>query len=632
MMPWYISRLASMGPAEIIWRMRSAACVPIDWTLYKIGGAVPAPKWAPFAARTFPVQLHDSGCAMECIQLFDLELPIDFEFDWHYDYCNNKKVKRQFSGSLDIRNTETVGDIKYIWEVNRHQFLSSLAYAQNGSRHTDTLLRVVRSWIKDNPYLSGINWTSSLELALRVVSWALMYPRIAQDVDSDRDFRERWLASIYLHLTRIANRPSLFSSANNHLIGELVGLYVGASCFPFWGECAAWRDFAHQALERQILLQVSADGVNREQAISYHLFTLELLLLAFVIGRNCERPFSDTYAERLRAMLRFLNAVATSTGDIPWYGDSDDARGFVFAQDESALEVTTQMGGLLFDEPTWLRFRNKPTAAAHALVPDLLGALSTPAASSEPQCELFEDGGFACVRSDNDKIRLLMDFGPLGYTNIAAHGHSDALSIWLAVGDEYLLIDAGTYAYHSHPEWRNYFRGTAAHNTVRVDGCNQSKIAGRFLWSTKAKARLTQFQEYLGHVIIGAEHEGYTRLDDPVVHRRTVDFDRTTGSFTLADSFCCAHQHTIEQFFHLHEDTAVIRREGGEVELSWHGCRIFFSSSDSLNAWEVVRGSEAPMLGWRSYAFNQKQPISTLRLRSEIDGNTIIVTKVDVQP
>jgi hypothetical protein len=569
---------------------------------------------------------------MEHIRIFDLEFPVDFCFEWHRDYRNNKQLKQGFSGWLDTRNTAAVGDIKYVWEVNRHQHLSSLAYAQNGSRRTDILLRAVRSWLRENPYLSGVNWTSSLELALRVISWALLYPALAHDVGSDHEFRDLWLNSIYLHLSRIASRLSLYSSANNHLIGELVGLYIGASCFPFWGECAAWKDLAHRFLEREILLQVSRDGVNREQAMSYHLFTLELFLLAFVVGRNSERPFTDTYAGRLRAMLRFLNAVATPAGDLPWYGDSDDGRGFVFAQDESALEVTTQLGGLLFDEPTWLRFRSKPTAATQALVPDLIGALTKHAVCSEPQAEMFEEGGFACVRSDNGTIHLLMDFGPLGYTGIAAHGHADALSIWMAIGDEYFLIDAGTYAYHSHPEWRNYFRGTAAHNTVRVDGYNQSQIAGRFLWSTKAKARLIQFQEPIGHVIIAAEHEGYKRLDDPVVHRRTVDFDRTTGSFCLADSFRCAHQHTIEVFFHLHEDAAVTHVAGGKVELSWHGSRIVISSSSTLLAWDVASGSEALKLGWRSHAFNQKRPISTLRLRSEINGNTVIVTQVDVQP
>jgi uncharacterized heparinase superfamily protein len=205
------------------------------------------------------------------------------------------------------------------------------------------------------------------------------------------------------------------------------------------------------------------------------------------------------------------------------------------------------------------------------------------------------------------------------------------MSIWLAIGDEYFLIDAGSYSYHSHPEWRDYFRSTAAHNTARVDGCDQSQIAGRFLWSSKAKARLVQFEETHGCVVIEAEHDGYTRLDDPVVHRRTVNFNRTTGNFSLADSFRCTHRHTIEIFFHLHEDAIVAHVEGGKVEILWHGFRIVFSSPDTSLTWNVARGSETPKLGWCSRAFNRKHPTPTLSLGGEINGPTVITTRVDVQ-
>ena len=387
-MNWYLSRMASMGPAEIVWRARSATMTPLDWARSKMRAAGPPPQWTQFSTSSYPFRLHDCGSAMDHVRIFDLEFPVDFVFDWHRDYRNDKRLQRGFSGRLDIRNTRVVGDIKYVWEVNRHQHFSSLAYAQNGDQHTDTLVRAVRSWLCDNPYLIGVNWTSSLELALRVISWSLLYPRVAHSVSSDSGFREQWLVSIYSHLSRIRNRLSLYSSANNHLIGELAGLYVGATCFPFWSECAEWHNFAWRSLEREILLQVSADGVNLEQAMSYHLFTLELLLLAFAVGRNCGQHFSDAYAGRLRAMLHYLHAVATPAGDLPWYGDSDDARGFVFAQAESALEVTTQLGGLLFDEPAWLRFRGRPTAAAQALVPDLLSraALLRPTRGVRTSC------------------------------------------------------------------------------------------------------------------------------------------------------------------------------------------------------------------------------------------------------
>jgi len=617
-----------MQPAEIVWRARSAARLPLDWALAK-KSPVPAPHWTPLRAASYPVHLHSNGALMERIQVFDIEFPVGFEFDWHRDYRYGKQVERRFAGAMNIRDTAAVSDIKYVWEPSRHQHLSALAFAANGEQHADYIVRSLDSWLHANPYLYGVHWTSSLELAERLISWALLYPRIADHVASDEKFRRRWLDSIYQHLARISRKLSLYSSANNHLVGELVGLFVGALCFNFWPQCGEWRNLAQESLEREIGLQVGEDGVNREQAMSYHLFTMELFLLAFIIGRNTKSPFSAAYGQRLQAMAGFLDAVATSSGDLPWYGDSDDARGFVLSEDESALEVAMQLAGLLFAEPQWLRFSKKATPAARALVPDLLADLDRVTLRSAKPRDLFPDAGLACVRSDDDSACLLMDFGPLGFTSIAAHGHADALSLWLAIGDEYFLVDSGTYAYHSHAEWRTYFRSTAAHNTARVDGRDQSEMAGRFLWSAKATARLLRF-ENSERVTIEAEHDGYTRLQNPVTHRRNVGFDRTNGNVSIEDSFQCGGRHEVELFFHMHEEAVVVSVSDGEAQVDWRGRNIVFSSPDRNTRWEIVRGADNPQLGWRSRRFNEKQPIPTLRIRIEIDGPTTIRTHLRI--
>jgi hypothetical protein len=539
-------------------------------------------------------------------------------------------VERRFAGALNIRDTAVVSDIKYVWEPSRHQHLSALAFAANAEQHADYIVRALSSWLHANPYLCGVHWTSSLELAERLVSWSLLYPRIADHVARDEKFRRRWLDSIYQHLTRISRKLSLYSSANNHLIGELIGLFVGASCFDFWPECSGWRKRAQELLEREIRLQVGEDGVSREQATSYHLFTMELFLLAFAVGRNTNCLFSAGYADRLRGMAGFLNTVATSSGDLPWYGDSDDARGFVMSDGENALEVCTQLAGLLFDEQQWLRFTTMPTAAALALVPDLLANFDHPAQVQSTPRDMFPDAGLACLRSQDESVCLLMDFGPLGFTSIAAHGHADALSLWLSIDDEYFLVDAGTYAYHSHPEWRTFFRSTAAHNTARVDGRNQSEMTGRFLWSAKANARLLRFERSSEQVTLEAEHDGYARLQDPVTHRRSVFFDRTNGNVSINDSFQCAGRHEVELFFHMHEEAAVRSVSNGEAQVDWHGRHIVFSSPDCGGRWEIIRGSDDPKLGWRSRRFNQKQPIPTLRICTEIDGPTKIHTDLRI--
>jgi Heparinase II/III-like protein/Heparinase II/III N-terminus len=627
---WYLSRLASMGPAEIVWRARSAATLPRDWGHWKKAPAVPPPHWSPLSARAYPVHLDDGGPAMKRIPVFDLEFPLGFEFDWHRDYRYGRQVERRFAGALNIRDTAVVSDIKYVWEPSRHQHLSALAFAANGKEHTDYIVRSIDAWLHANTYLHGVHWTSSLELAERIISWALLYPRIADQVANDEDFRRRWLDSVYLHLTRIAGKLSLYSSANNHLLGELVGLFVGSCCFDFWPECSGWRSLSQKLLEREILLQVGEDGVNREQAMSYHLFTMELFLLAFAIGRNVGSAFSAGYAERLCAMAGFLDAVATSSGDLPWYGDSDDARGFVVSEGDSPLEVTTQLTGLLFAAPRWLRFRTTATEAARALVPDLLGKLDHTLAAPAPPRELFPDAGLANVRTHDGSVGLLMDFGPLGLGSTAAHGHADALSLWLSIDDEYFLVDAGTYAYHSHPEWRTFFRSTAAHNTAHIDGRNQSEMAGRFLWSSKANARLLRFEDTSGKVTIEAEHDGYLHLPDPVSHRRTVGFELATGNISIEDSFRCTGRHEVELFFHMHEDADVVRVSDGEAEVAWRQRRIVFSSPDRNASWEIFKGSENPKLGWRSRRFNQKQPIATLRIRVEIDGSNTVRTHLRV--
>ena len=635
-MRWYLSRLASMQPAEIAWRALSAASLPLDWAAARNRTAVPEPRWQPLDRESYPVKPHALGTPMKNIRVFDLEFPIGFDFDWHRDYRYGHQVECAFAGTLDIRDTSVVSDIKYVWEPSRFQYLSALAFAANAEEQADYIVRSLDSWLRANPYLYGVNWTSSLELGERVISWALLYPRIADSVARDPGFRRRWLDSIYLHLARISRKLSLYSSANNHLIGELVGLFVGASCFDFWPECCRWRKLSRKLLEREIRLQVGDDGVNREQAMSYHMFAMELFLLSFIIGSKTKAPFSEGYAERLRVMAGFLDLVATPSGDLPWYGDSDDARGFLVSEDESGLEAVLQLTGLLFSEPRWLRLSKTPTAAARALVPELIKnldqsahssrAVSTSGENGAAGTHVFSDAGLACVRSDDESVRLLMDFGPLGFTSIAAHGHADALSIWLAIGDEYFLVDAGTYAYHSHPEWRNYFRSTPAHNTACVDGCNQSEMGGRFLWKAKANTRLLRFNTGPEQVTIEAEHDGYARLQDAVMHRRNVCFERATGNLSIADSFQCRGQHQVELFFHMHEDAVILGCRDGEAQVSWRGRHIVFSSPDRKQRWEIVRGSENPRLGWRSRQFNRKYPIATLRIRREIDGPTTIRT------
>ena len=110
-----------MQPAEIVWRARSVAMLPLDWAQWKNQPAVPVPSWAPLDPASYPVKLHQSGTTLDRIHIFDLEFPVGFEFDWHRDYRYGRQVERSFAGTLNIRDTAVVSDIKYVWEPSRFQ-------------------------------------------------------------------------------------------------------------------------------------------------------------------------------------------------------------------------------------------------------------------------------------------------------------------------------------------------------------------------------------------------------------------------------------------------------------------------------------------------------------------------------
>jgi hypothetical protein len=610
-----------MPAGEVLWRASNAASIPVDWLRAHFNSPPPAnPRLIDRSA--YPLMRCQTAAPFETFRVFDLEFAADAKLEWHHDYRHAKDAPRGFAPRLDIRDPEKVGDIKYIWEINRHQHLTALA-SSGYPKGAQIAARELKRWLNDNPYLYGVNWTSPLELGLRLISWALLYPSIEDELERDSQFFAQFSASIYNHLTYLSRHRSRYSSANNHLIGELAGLLVGSLCFPWWKECGSWARQAVAELEREAGLQFVPDGVNREQAISYQLFTLEMMLAAAQVSANCNLPFNAQFHQRLYHALCYLEALATSESDLPWFGDSDDARGFILDPRMSPLESVMELGGSMYCEPRFLRLAHG-NCTAQAFRIDMASS-AKPLVRSELVPTQFTEGGVAILRHDSWKV--LMDVGPLGYTSIAAHGHADALSVLLADESKYILVDPGTYAYHSNQEWRDYFRGSSAHNTIRIDGQNQSEIAGRFLWGQQAHTILSQCSDEadLGSVV--AEHDGYTKLADPVVHRRKLLLDKHSGVLTISDTLQCKGTHRAEIFWHLSEDAQARPLSSDTLEISVRG-KVLRMEIPATASVDILSGSENPIAGWRSPAFHVKHPIQTIRCGAQISGNAELITRI----
>jgi hypothetical protein len=175
-----------------------------------------------------------------------------------------------------------------------------------------------------------------------------------------------------------------------------------------------------------------------------------------------------------------------------------------------------------------------------------------------------------------------------------------------------VLADPGTYCYHGEPEWRSYFRSTIAHNTVEVGGRNQSTEGGPFLWLQHASAREIDVRDDGEVVSWTAEHTGYSALDPPARHRRTVQLDRTVRSIDIVDEI--GEGHDVRLAFHLGPDVHA-ELDGNSAILSWPAAPVPGAARLELPGglrWSLHRGERDPILGWYSGGLGRRVPTATL--------------------
>jgi len=490
--------------------------------------------------------------------------------EWNRDPYSGTTAPLVFGKRLNYQNPKLVGDIKYLWEINRHSQLVVLAQAyhlSNNERYLNGLITLMTSWFDQCPYHKGPNWASSLEVSVRLISWSCIWHLIAGincplfTEASGRVFLNRWLRSIYQHAHFIHKNFSRFSSANNHLIGEATGLFVAATVWPFWQDSIGWQEVAKGELIREASLQNAPDGVNREQAVWYQQFVLDFLLVAALVGlaNGCEFP--KDYWNRIEKMMEYLASVMDVDGHVPMIGDADDGLVIKFSQEDQFCPYRSLLatGAILFKRGDFKAKAGRLDDKTRWLLgekadPEFRSIQTT--AIKLPVHQAFPEGGYYILghEFENEKeIRLVVDAGPLGYKAIAAHGHSDALAFTLSVSGQEFLIDPGTFSYHAEKKWRDYFKGTSAHNTIRIDGENQSVIGGNFMWMQKANAVLEVWEPDSGVDRFMGMHDGYTRLPDPVIHRREISLSKHERRIVVTDTLECQGRHGAELFWHFSE-------------------------------------------------------------------------------
>lgn len=531
---WYLNRLRAMSVAEVRWRLSQKRWGRTEWQAF-------AEKNKQITDKVFYMGKEDLAfhtkklplnilCSVFGDRLGDIRLLGGYSYeeykqDWHAGFQTENEWPLEFSYDLKYKQRDEIGDARTNWELNRHFQFAMLARRYMEERDRVVLRELTElflDWNEQNPFLMGISWTSVMEVAIRDINWMMTLGFLclaAGDTDEDTveadavclgELCQRLQTGIINMTSYIAIHYSRYSSANNHVIVEAAALGMAG----LLTDCREWIDTAIYILNYEIPRQNYPDGVNREMSLHYQSFFMEAVGLFSLTMKQCGRQIPSEWRRILKKMSRYLADCQGQRGETIVFGDDDEGK------------ILDLCGGEWNHYQYVLRLMQE-------LMPEIVEYDNT-------HSVCYREGGVTLLKSRDGRVLIGIDHGALGFGTIAAHGHADALSFQMYLDGETVFADPGTYIYHIDLESRNAYRRTENHNTITIDGKDQSQMLGAFLWGKRAECTLLGDNIRSGGIStadssgrtenevnddgslhVEAMHNGYA----PVIHMRRFDFN-----------------------------------------------------------------------------------------------------------
>jgi len=473
--------------------------------------------------------------------------------DWHSDFKSSYKWDPKiFFRNIQYGHIDGV-DIKVPWELSRFQHLNTIGQTYiltKDIKYAEEFANQITDWIENNTIGFGINWNSTMDVAIRAANWLVAQEYFSEEGLIPDKFWHEFYTSIYEHGKFIRRHlENHFELSNNHYLSDLVGLFFIAIYCPFFKESEKWQKFALKELTNEIEKQVYPDGCNFEASTSYHRLALELFFYAELLGKRSGINFPESYKKQVRRMFEFSLYCIKPNGTIPQIGDNDNGRFLIFCKksilehkylltlaaiyykdsnykissfdfDEEAFWIFSKSDKRSYDE---FQFRNKPIPS-----------------------KAFPKAGWYIIR--NSKDYCFISCGPNGQNGNGGHAHNDKLSFELMLGGQDIIVDPGTYVYTFHQKERNRFRSTEYHNTIKFNGYEQNEIPEKDMFSLPEKVKIKEadLKELDNNIVFQGEiqYAGIT-------HKRIIKLDNESGIWHIQDIFSSSKSLNGKLIFHL---------------------------------------------------------------------------------
>ena len=428
------------------------------------------------------------------------------------------------SKCIPLRNVDWVcKDMPKLWRYNLHYF----DYLHDPQRSYENKCFLMSDWIQRNPPGTEDAW-EPYTVSLRIVNWIkwfLLPERGSLEEPRERHPQQAWVESLYQQVQWLEHNIEYHLLANHYLKNGVALLFAG---LYFQGtDAERWLQKGLRILRDELTEQFLADGGHFERSPMYHSISvvdyLDVLNLTQNSSTAITREITREFACKVTTALNFLSGICLPDGEIPLFNDSAfgiaPAPSHIFGYAERVI------------------------------------GYKQPQRSTNLTIEAFAPSGYYVCRKASDMI--IIDCGPIGPDYNPAHAHCDTLSYELALEGRRVVVDCGVFDYEPSHE-RAYARSTKAHNTVILDGAEQSEIWDVFRVGQRARPIQSHIKKTENEsVVFEGAHDGYRRLKGRPIHKRRICYDGD-GSWVVTDELAGMGMHHMESVVHLHPDLTIV--------------------------------------------------------------------------